>query len=49
MYDPKSEPREFLGDDASDAIAKAASYFGLDGERAVGRARCRTCPASAGA
>ena len=30
MYDPKSEPREFLGDDAADATAKAVSYFGLE-------------------
>ena len=30
MYDPKSEPREFLGDDAADATTKAASYFGLE-------------------
>jgi spoIIIJ-associated protein len=29
MYDPKSEPREFLGDDVADATTKAASYFGL--------------------
>jgi spoIIIJ-associated protein len=29
-YDPKSDPREFLGDDVADATAKACSYFGLD-------------------
>jgi spoIIIJ-associated protein len=27
MYDPRSEPREFLGDDAAEATAKACSYF----------------------
>jgi spoIIIJ-associated protein len=30
MYDPKSEAREFLGDDAAEATAKACSYFGRD-------------------
>ena len=30
MYDPKSEAREFLGDDASEATAKACSYFGRE-------------------
>lgn len=30
MYDPKSEPREFLGDDVSEATEKASSYFGRD-------------------
>jgi predicted RNA-binding protein Jag len=30
MHDPKSEPREFLGDDVAEATAKACSYFGLD-------------------
>ncbi len=29
MYDPKSEAREFLADDAAEATAKACSYFGL--------------------
>jgi predicted RNA-binding protein Jag len=29
-YDPKSDPREFLGDDVADATAKACSYFGLE-------------------
>jgi spoIIIJ-associated protein len=30
MYDPNSEPREFFGDDAEEATAKAVSYFGGD-------------------
>lgn len=30
MYDPKSEAREFLGDDAAEATAKACSYFGRE-------------------
>jgi spoIIIJ-associated protein len=30
MYDPKSEAREFIGQDAAEATAKACSYFGLD-------------------
>jgi predicted RNA-binding protein Jag len=30
MYDPKSEPREFLADSVEEATAKAASHFGLD-------------------
>jgi spoIIIJ-associated protein len=30
MYDPKSEPREFLGDDVNEATEKASSYFGRD-------------------
>jgi predicted RNA-binding protein Jag len=30
MYDPKSEPREFLADEVSDAVAAAARYFGVD-------------------
>jgi spoIIIJ-associated protein len=30
MYDPKSEPREFAGDDVAEATAKACSYFGRD-------------------
>jgi hypothetical protein len=30
MYDPKSEAREFLGDDTSEATAKACSYFGRE-------------------
>src|SRR5262245_12200995 len=37
MYDSKSEPREFLGDDAADATAKAASYFGLEASALVVR------------
>jgi spoIIIJ-associated protein len=28
MYDPKSEPKEFIGDSAAEARAKAVSYFG---------------------
>src|SRR5262245_7428737 len=30
MYDPKSEAREFFGEDTSEAAAKAVSYFGRD-------------------
>jgi spoIIIJ-associated protein len=30
MYDPKSEAREFIGQDAAEATAKACSYFGLE-------------------
>ena len=30
MYDSKSEPREFLGENTAEATAKATSYFGLD-------------------
>ena len=30
MYDPKSEAREFIGQDAAEATAKACSYFGVD-------------------
>jgi len=30
MYDPKFEAREFIGQDAAEATAKACSYFGLD-------------------
>jgi spoIIIJ-associated protein len=30
MYDPKSEAREFLGEDVAEATAKACSFFGLD-------------------
>jgi spoIIIJ-associated protein len=30
MYDPKSEAREFIGQDAAEATTKACSYFGLD-------------------
>ncbi len=37
MYDPKSEPREFLGDDAADATAKAVSYFGVEASALVVR------------
>ena len=29
MYDPKSEAREFIGQDAAEATAKASSYFGV--------------------
>lgn len=28
MYDPKSEPKEFVGDSPAEAVAKAVSYFG---------------------
>src|SRR5262249_53162360 len=35
MYDPKSEPREFLGDDLAEATAKAVSYFALDSNALV--------------
>jgi spoIIIJ-associated protein len=37
MYDPKSEAREFLGDDAADATAKACSYFGREASALVMR------------
>jgi spoIIIJ-associated protein len=37
MYDPKSEAREFLGDDAADATAKACSYFGREASELVVR------------
>ena len=37
MYDPKSEPREFLGDDVAEATAKACSYFGRDAAELVVR------------
>ena len=30
MYDPKAEAHEFLGNDANEAIAKAATYYGMD-------------------
>ncbi len=30
MYDPKSEAREFVGDDAEEATSKATSYFGVE-------------------
>jgi spoIIIJ-associated protein len=30
MYDPKSEPREFLADSLAEATAKATSWFGLE-------------------
>ncbi|MCP3984307.1 MAG: hypothetical protein GY723_07950 [bacterium] len=30
MYDPKSEAHEFLANDSDEAIAKAATYFGMD-------------------
>ena len=30
MYDPKSEAREFIGQDVAEATAKACSYFALD-------------------
>src|SRR5262245_31216349 len=35
MYDSRSEPREFLGDDAAEARAKASSYFGRDAAELV--------------
>ena len=28
MYDPKIEAKEFVGDSAAEALAKATSYFG---------------------
>jgi spoIIIJ-associated protein len=37
MYDPKSEAREFLGDDAAEATAKACSYFGREASELVVR------------
>jgi spoIIIJ-associated protein len=30
MYDPRSEPREFIGSTRSEALAKACSFFGSD-------------------
>jgi spoIIIJ-associated protein len=30
MYDPKSEAREFVGDDAAEATTKATTHFGVD-------------------
>jgi spoIIIJ-associated protein len=30
MYDPKSEAREFVGDDAAEATSKAINHFGLE-------------------
>jgi spoIIIJ-associated protein len=30
MYDPRSEPREFIGSTRSEAVAKACSFFGSD-------------------
>jgi len=29
MYDPRSEPKEFFGDSRREAVAEAASYFGV--------------------
>jgi hypothetical protein len=37
MYDPKSEAREFLADDAAEAASKARSYFGLDASALIVR------------
>jgi hypothetical protein len=37
MYDPKSEAREFIGQDAAEAAAKAASYFGLAADALIVR------------
>jgi spoIIIJ-associated protein len=37
MYDPKSVAREFIGQDAAEAAAKACSYFGLAAEALVVR------------
>ena len=37
MYDPKSEAREFIGQDAAEATAKACSYFGLGADSIVVR------------
>jgi len=37
MYDPKSEAREFIGQDAAEATAKACSYFALAADALVVR------------
>ncbi len=37
MYDPKSEAHEFLGDDTSEARAKALSFFGREASELVVR------------
>lgn len=30
MYDPRSEPKEFIGENQAEAVAKACSFFGSD-------------------
>ena len=40
MYDPKSEAREFIGQDAAEATAKACSYFGLAADALAVREPC---------
>lgn len=37
MYDPKSEAREFIGQDAAEAAAKAAGFFGLAADALIVR------------